>query len=312
MASAIFAMSILIVLVPLSLGCALSGVILTARRQAMLPDALSHATFPGVIVAAFLRGNAGVDPISVVIGALFASAATIGLIQILERYLDASRPQALAVIYPSMLSLGLVLMVVTGLDQTGFDAHTVLFGSLDFLFWPEALGLLSLNTQAWMDALTTAPLGFHFSVLAVFWLALGLPLFRRQLQQQFFDETHFQSQGARGARFLEFFVLTAATLAALAAFFIVGAIMAVVLFAAPVLVGRAGAQSLISWLVKSALVALGFVLLTVLLMVLIPEVFLPALGLPAWHGLRSISLTGAYAVLASTIALATLKRASPA
>ena len=121
MDSLAFTLPLLIVLLPLSLVCAVTGVLLSARRQAMLPDALSHAILPGVIVAAFLQGG-GVNAFTIALGSVVASVMALGIIRGLRND-KCQLAVALGVTYPTMLSPGLVSMAVTGLDQTGFDAH---------------------------------------------------------------------------------------------------------------------------------------------------------------------------------------------
>ena len=127
-----------------------------------------------MIVAAFLQGG-GVNALTIALGSVVASVMALGIIRGLVQWTNANPAVALGVTYPTMLSLGLVLMAVTGLDQTGFDAHTVLFGSLDFLFWPEAMGILSLQPNDWISAVVTSPVGFQFAILAAAIAVVGIP-----------------------------------------------------------------------------------------------------------------------------------------
>lgn len=298
-----FTLPLLIVLLPLSLVCAATGVILSGRRQAMLPDALSHAILPGVIVAALLQGSR-INALTVVLGSIAASLFAISIIRSLQRWAGANAAVALGVTYPTMLSLGLVLMAISGLDRTGFDAHSVLFGSLDFLFWPEALQLFSLNPKEWQIAVVASPIGFQFSMIACLAAVIGIPLLYRRLQEQLFDESHFNRRGRDGALLVEAMMLALIVLAAVAAFFVVGAVMAVALFAAPSVMARRFAVSLASWLILAVLMALLCVLLSFSVLVLVPEILLPALGHDPWLGLQGVSFTGTYATLSCALAIA--------
>ena len=303
MDSLAFTLPLLIVLLPLSLVCAVTGVLLSARRQAMLPDALSHAILPGVIVAAFLQGG-GVNALTIALGSVVASVMALGIIRALVQWTNANPAVALGVTYPTMLSLGLVLMAVTGLDQTGFDAHTVLFGSLDFLFWPEAMGILSRQPNDWISAVVTSPVGFQFAILAAAVAVVGIPLMYAGLNEQLFDEQQFQRRGRAGVLMVEALVLILVTLTAVAAFFVVGAVMAVALFAAPAVMARGFATNLGVW-VGGAMLAAGLcTLVSFSGLILLPELLLPAFGLDPWLGLQGLSFTGTYAVLTCGLAIA--------
>ena len=294
---------LLIVLLPLSLVCAATGVLLSARRRAMLPDALSHAILPGVIVAGFLQGG-GLNAFTIGLGSVVASVFTLGMIRLLEQWARANPAVALGVTYPTMLSLGLVLMTITGLDQTGFDAHAVLFGSLDFLYWPEVLGFFRLDRAAWQSAMVTSPVGFQFALLAGAAAVIGIPLLYSGLKEQLFDEPQFQRRGRMQALLVETLVLVLVTLTAVAAFFVVGAVMAVALFAAPAVMARRFASSLAGWLGGAMLVAGLCTLISFSGLILVPEMLLPSIGLDPWLGLQGLSFTGTYAVISSGMAIA--------
>ena len=304
-----FIFPIVLVFAVLATSCALCGVLLTVRRQAMLPDALAHAVLPGIVSAAFLRGGA-LDPVTVCVAALGASLTAVWLVKAVEARARTTRAAALATVYSGMLALGLVLMRLTGLDQTGFDFHVVLFGSLDLLFWPQATGFVSFDGAKLAQALATAPLGF---LLGCTGLALSLVLIglgHRVLAHNAFDAQHFSLQTPRTVVvMIEALFLGAILATAVAAFLSVGAIMAVSLFAAPALAARTVSRSFSQWLIYAVYFGLGVALFCVVLVIVLPELLLPAMGLTSQPVILGISLSGTYAVISSVLALVLVARA---
>ena len=101
------------------------------------------------------------------------------------------------------------------------------------------MGILSRQPNDWISAVVTSPVGFQFAILAAAIAVVGIPLMYAGLNEQLFDEQQFQRRGRAGVLMVEALVLILVTLTAVAAFFVVGAVMAVALFAAP---RRDGAQ----------------------------------------------------------------------
>ena len=102
---------------------------------------------------------------------------------------------------------------------------------------------------------------------------------------------------------VEALVLILVTLTAVAAF-VVGADMAVALFAAPAVMARRFATNLGVWVGGAMLAAGLYALVSFSGLILIPESLLPAFGLDPWLGLQGLSFTGTYAVLTCGLAIA--------
>ena len=109
--------------------CALLGVFLVLRRQALLGDAVSHAVLPGIVVVFLLTGSRA--PLPVIIG-----AAAFALLCVLA--IDAIRgtglvkgDAAIGLVFPALFALG-----VLGIDRYAADIHldldSTIYGEIAF------------------------------------------------------------------------------------------------------------------------------------------------------------------------------------
>ena len=92
---------------------AVSGVIgafAVARGQSLLGDAVSHATLPGVVIAAMLFGAR--DPWALIAGASVAGIAAAAAISLTARTTPVKFDSALALVLTAAFGLGMVLLVI--------------------------------------------------------------------------------------------------------------------------------------------------------------------------------------------------------
>lgn len=144
--------------------CGATGVFVILRGLAFLGDALSHAIFPGVVIAFILGGNFLVGAI---IAAILVSLGIGGISQSGR----ISNDTAVGVLFVGAFSLGIALMST----QTGYvrDLNTFLFGSIlgvtrDDLVLTVIVGIIVLATML---------------------------LFRRELTMIAFDRTFSKASG---------------------------------------------------------------------------------------------------------------------
>ena len=93
---------------------ALIGVIVFLQKSSLVGETLSHSTYPGVILAAFLayffpyfQGN--LFPILILIGAAMTAWLALFLIQFLQKQFQISRDSALCLILSSFFGVGVTL-----------------------------------------------------------------------------------------------------------------------------------------------------------------------------------------------------------
>jgi ABC-type Mn2+/Zn2+ transport system permease subunit len=124
----------------MGLTCGLIGTYIVLRGMAFIGDALSHAIFPGVVIAFLISA-------SYFFGALLFGVITAVAIGALSRNRRVSEDTAIGVLFAGMFALGIVL--ISGIhDYTAQLAH-FLFGdvlgvSIEDIVWSGIIGMLVL------------------------------------------------------------------------------------------------------------------------------------------------------------------------
>lgn len=211
--------------------CAIPGIFLLLRRQAMLVDAMSHAVLPGIVIGAYISGSTH-SPLMIM------GAATLGLIVVLGAawlrntgLIAGDANQGL--IFPVLFSIG-VLLLSTSLHSVHICSDTVLSGDLNL----QALGPERLLGG-----------GFDFgprtmwTLLGICALNLGLlAVGKRALTLTTFDPDLARTQGVP-VRTVNLVFMLAVALTVVTSFSTAGSILVVALMIAPpatarLLVGR--------------------------------------------------------------------------
>ena len=202
-----------------SVACALCGSLLLVNRQAMMSEGLSHAVFPGLVIAFMLLRDYN-SPL------LIISAAVSGLVMVwLTQWLDSTRlvdsDAGLGIVFAGMFSIG-VLLVSGNLRSTHFHADCIIDGNLAIapLDRFEIAGV-DLGPQSWIVMLIMLAVCIGFIVLC--YKELKLMLFEPLLARRF---------GLKPALLL-FVWLAIVSMTTVAAFNVAGAILIVALMIAP-------------------------------------------------------------------------------
>ncbi|MHC4973661.1 MAG: metal ABC transporter permease [Planctomycetota bacterium] len=112
-----------------AIACALAGTFLVLRRMSLLGDAISHAVLPGIVIA-FLITNS-VSSLPVVLGAGAVGLLTVFLIETLRRTRRIKEDAAIAVVFPALFALG-VLLVAQYAEHKDLDQDCVLYGEIAY------------------------------------------------------------------------------------------------------------------------------------------------------------------------------------
>lgn len=247
-------------LVPMLIGllaaltCAIPGNFLALRRQALMGDAISHVVLPGIVIGFIVSGK--VTTWVMLLGAGFAAMLAAGLIEVITRWGKVEPGAAMAITFTAMFAFGVLLLEQTDSSAVHLDVEHALFGNLESLIWPEALGV-GWNALADSDARAGLPPELGRMFLTLITVTAGVLLFWRPLVHASFDPEFARVQGLpTGLVWLGLVVLAA--LAAVAAFSAVGAIIAIAMFVCPVaaarlMTDRLGAQ--LGWSVVFATIA---------------------------------------------------------
>lgn len=158
----------LLEVVLMGLTCGLIGSYVVLRGMAFMGDAISHAIFPGVVIAFLLRAN-------FFAGALLFGVLTAVTIGALSRNRRVSEDTAIGVLFAGMFALGIVL--ISTIHGYTADLASFLFG--------EILGVSD------EDVIASAAIGLL--VLA------ALMLFHKQLLLVAFDRDMADAMGLRVA-----------------------------------------------------------------------------------------------------------------
>ncbi|MFN3615560.1 MAG: metal ABC transporter permease [Rubrimonas sp.] len=210
-----------------AMACALPGVFLLLRRQAMLGDAISHVVLPGVVTAFLLTGV--VETIPMMVGAGAAALVAAALIEGLTRFGGVEPGAAMGVTFTTMFAAGVAALELSGAAGVHLDVEHALYGNLESLIWLEAEGWASLADPVALSALP--PQLPRIAVVLAALAALTMA-FWRPLALAAFDPVYAATVGAR-PRAIGAGLVAAAALAAVAAFEAVGSVLVIAMFVCP-------------------------------------------------------------------------------
>jgi zinc transport system permease protein len=220
-----------------AVACALVGLFLILKKEAMIGDGLSHTAFGGIALGLLL----GVNPLLTALG---VSVLAVFAISYMRRKKLAASDSAIAVMLALGFSTGLIVISWAG----GFNVElfSYLFGSI-----------LTIDT---MDLALVSLLGL--SVL------LFIGVFRRELLSMVFDEDDSRIMGIPTKRLLVVFDLLVAVTIVLS-IKVIGTILVVALLVLP---GLCALKLNFSFR-KTLLAAVGFSILSTTLGIMLSAVF---------------------------------------
>lgn len=202
--------------------CAVVGSFVVLRGLALMADSLAHGVLPGVAIAFMITANRdGLEPdrLAITIGALIAGLATAaGTGAILRRSkLNADTSAAVAFVF--MLSLGVVL--ISRVEGYAVDLSSFLFG----------------------DVLAASPGDLTISAALCVLILIVVAVLYRPLLLLSFDPKRAAALGFRVA-WIEAALLALITVAVVAGFLVVGALLVLGMLLAPPAAGAMVAKRL--------------------------------------------------------------------
>lgn len=108
---------------------ALPGVFLVLRKMAMVSDAITHAVLPGIVVAFFVTRD--LDSPLLLVAAATTGVVTVALIELVHRTGLVPSDAAIALVFPALFSVG-VILVSRHAGDVHLDTDAVLLGELAF------------------------------------------------------------------------------------------------------------------------------------------------------------------------------------
>ncbi|WP_286196789.1 metal ABC transporter permease [Tropicibacter sp. R15_0] len=242
-----------------AMACALPGNFLLLRRQSLIGDAISHVVLPGIVVAFLVTGV--ITTTAMMVGAAGAALLAVILIEAIRRLGKVEPGAAMGVVFTAMFAGGVLLLEQSDTSGVHLDVEHALYGNLESLIWLDAVGWASLTDPI---ALAALPPELPRMGAALVLLSLLTWLFWRPLKLSTFDEGFARSLGLP-TTVISLAIVTAAALAAVAAFDAVGSIIVIAMFICPPAAARLMTnrlESQVAWsLLFAALSAIfGYVL----------------------------------------------------
>lgn len=212
--------------------CAMLGNFLVLRRQTLVGDAISHAVLPGIVLAFLLAGSRATGPM--LLGAMAAGGIAAILIETVRRLGRIEAGASMGVVFTLMFALGVVLLEQGAARGVDLDADCVLYGQLEDVLW--------LAPQGWpalLDPAALADLPRELLTLAALNLVIGLLIaaFWSPLKLTCFDPALATAMGLP-AGLIQYGLVLALALAAVASFEAVGSILVVAMLACPAATAR--------------------------------------------------------------------------
>lgn len=200
------------------LSCGVIGVFLILRKQAMMADAISHTVLLGIVIA-FLITNQ-VSGTYMLIGGILAGLLTAFLVQWLHS-LNVQQDAGMGIVFTTLFAIG-VILIATSVGNAHLDVQHALMGEITFIpFHTISLPLIGDIPEA------TALLGFVFIIILFF-----ITLFYKEWKITSFDPALAASLGMP-VLFLHYLFMSLVSVATVASFDAVGAILVVAMLITP-------------------------------------------------------------------------------
>lgn len=203
--------------------CAMVGVFLILRRQALMGDAISHSVLLGIVLAYLISGTNSLWVM--LIGAVIIGLITAWLAETLHKTSRLQTDASIGIVFTLFFSIGVILVsLYTG--QIDLDQECVLYGEIAFVpFDTLIFGDLESGTDI-------GPRAFWMILLVFLIVTLGIWIGFERFKTVTFHPSLAISLGI-SLTFWHYFLMTLVSLTTVASFDAVGAILVVALLIIP-------------------------------------------------------------------------------
>lgn len=150
------------------LSSSLIGILIVVRRRALLGEALSHTTYPGIAMMIFFAADylgkaSWLFPLLVIVGAFLSATVGMRLIFLLERRFKVSPDSSLCFVLSTFLGIGVLLA-----SRLQFS-HPVWVQKVQMFLYGQAATIISSHVwiYAGLTTLIATTLYFFFPVISV-------------------------------------------------------------------------------------------------------------------------------------------------
>ncbi len=203
-----------------SISCGILGCFLILRKMAMVGDAISHAVLPGIVIAFLISGQR--DSITMLIGAGILGVLTTFIIEFLHQKGNLQTDASIGVTFTWLFALGIILISAYA-GQVDLDQDCVLHGEIAYV----PIDLWITKTGEVMGPRAVYITGGVMLIVILF-IVIGY----KELFLTTFDPAFAAAIGISTALW-HYLLMGAVSLATVASFESVGAILVVALLIAP-------------------------------------------------------------------------------
>jgi manganese/zinc/iron transport system permease protein len=209
---------IIIIAILASLACVIPGVFLLLRKMALISDAISHAILPGIVIGYLIKESLNTPyPI---IGAVVFAMIMVVTSEALHRSNLVKPDTAIAVVFPPLFSLGVILVSLLA-SNVHLDTDAVLLGELAFAPLDRMIVFGSSVPKSLVKML----------IIVIINLAVALFLFK-ELKVSTFDPILSKSLGFPPT-LLHYLLMLMTSITAVGAFDSVGAVLVLAFMITP-------------------------------------------------------------------------------
>ncbi|WP_412060227.1 iron chelate uptake ABC transporter family permease subunit [Rubrivirga sp. IMCC45206] len=199
--------------------CALVGAFLVLRKTSLLSDAISHAILPGIVLAFFWTESLS-SPL-LLLAAAVTGVFAVGLIEALGRTRLVKQDAAIALVFPALFSIGVVL-ISRFASGVHLDTDAVLLGDPAFS-WIERV---TVGGRDW------GPQSLWVMGTILLAVAAFVGVFYKELKLSTFDPALAAALGLAPG-LIHYALMSLVSVVAVGAFDVVGSILVVGLMIAP-------------------------------------------------------------------------------
>lgn len=258
-----FHIEIIMVASMAAVACALPGVILILRKNALITDAISHSLLPGIVIAFIILagiemrhdGEAHASDLLnsplLILGAAASGLLMVILVEIIQKSPLVKNDGAAALVFPTLFSVGIIL-ITQKLRNVHLDLDMVMVGDLTF----APLDRLIIRGA------DIGPRNFWVMSALTLVNVLFITVFYKEITLGTFDEGLARAKGFR-PRLINYAIMFLVSLTAVGAFDSAGSILVIALFIVPgagayLLTNRVSGMLMISVLIAVISAGLGY------------------------------------------------------
>lgn len=210
---------IMLILILMSVACALVGTFLVIRRMAMMTDAISHTVLLGIVLAFFFTEDHS-SPL-LMLGAVVMGIFTVWFVEFLSRSRQLSEDAAIGIVFPFFFSVAIILITMFA-GNVHLDTDSVLLGEIAFApFNRLAIGGIDIGAK-----------GVYLSGTLLLVNLLFILVFYKELKLSTFDPVLSGLIGFSPV-LIHYLLITLTSITAVGAFEAVGAVLIIAFMVGP-------------------------------------------------------------------------------